>query len=95
MLFDPIFEEAARNMEPGEILSSLSAKGVVGEDGELNASAVRGLAKTDQAVVYQGHYCSHTEMELHRLAYMVHARGNSLSNVRVILGGDCRPIRAN
>ena len=35
-LFDPLFKDAAKNMEPGVILARLRVKGVINESGTIN-----------------------------------------------------------
>ena len=44
-LFDPMFRQAAKTMEPGNIFTTLRGKGVILENGVLDPSVVTQLAK--------------------------------------------------
>ena len=69
-LFDPLFSEAAADVDPGIILKRLIAKGVIDENDEIDTSAVNELARTDQSTEYKGRFFTQTELELYSLAYL-------------------------
>ena len=69
-LYDPRFNEAAREIDARTILAELRAKGVIDEDGEIITSVVGELAQTDEAIAYKGRYYTETELELYSLAYL-------------------------
>ncbi len=87
-LFDPMFRQAAKTMEPGNIFTTLRGKGVILENGVLDPSVVTQLAKTDQIIMYEGRYYTQTELELYCLAYVLHKRGGCLLQGHHLDGGD-------
>ena len=87
-LFDPLFKDAAENLEPGVILAKLRVKGVINENGKINTLVVKKLAKTDQAIEYQGRYYSRTELELYSLAFLMHEKDVLLLKGHDLMGGD-------
>ena len=69
-LSDPFFEEAAQGIDANAVLVTLRAKGVISEDGEIVASVVNELAKSDESIVYRGRYYTRTELDLYSLAWL-------------------------
>jgi len=94
-LFDPLFKDAAENMEPGVIFARLRVKGVINENGIINTSVVKKLAKTDQAIEYQGRYYSQTELELYGLAFLIHEKDVLLLKGHDLIGGDYDNFKAS
>jgi len=74
-LFDPKFEKAADKRVLG-VIKRLRAKGVIDEEGKINAPIVTKLAKTDRLIVVEGQYYTQTELEIYGLAYLIHNGGD-------------------
>jgi len=69
-LFDPIFKDAAEDMDPLTVLEALRVSGVIDEHGEIDTSMVVELAKTDKSIAYKGRYYTQTELDLYSLAHL-------------------------
>lgn len=87
-IFDASFKNALPGKEGGSLLSVLIAKDIIGENGEVRPLVLEELAKTDQAIKFKGKYYSQTEMELYRLAYIVHEEDISTLEGMDLMGGD-------
>ena len=95
LLFDPLFKDAAKNIEPGAVLASLRLKGVINENGTINTLVVKKLAKTDQAIEYHGRYYSKTELELYSFAFLMREKDVLLLKGHDLYGGDYDALKVS
>ena len=91
--FNMSFKEAAQKADAGNLFANLRAKGVIDEHGKINISVLDSLAKTDNAIPYQGLYYSQTELELYSFAYLMHENKLVRLKEHDLLGGDYHSMK--
>lgn len=87
-VFDASFKDAAQTKDPGVILAELRKKGVIEKGGAINTSVIAELAKTEEAIAFNGRYYSQTEMDLYSLAYQSQVEDVLALDGHDLMGGD-------